>query len=183
MKELKITQTQEWIIDALLSLMKDKHYREITVSEIVSEAHIGRRTFYRYFKTKDDILLLYCHAIMQDLAHIILDKNNMTLYSVSLSYFECLNQYLDFLRLMQQSEMLYFIGDKLPEFMANVAVMTGHVMPNQIAATERRQDHYYYAFYFDIGGYWSITTLWLKKEPRETPEEMAKMIVEVIYKR
>jgi AcrR family transcriptional regulator len=179
MEKLAITRTQEWIIEALLLLMHKKNYREITVIDIVSQAHIGRRTFYRYFKTKDDILLLHCNSILKDFADFILSKDEMTLYSVSLSYFEFCNKHLDFFKLLQRSEILYFFGDRLPEFMAHVAVITGHVLPEQIEAT---QNNYYYAFYFDMGGYWSITTLWLKKEQRETPEEMANMIVNIIYR-
>ena len=165
---------QQWITDALLLLMSKKNYRDISIVDIVSEAHIGRRTFYRHFKAKDDILLLYCQIILQDFAHYILCKEEMTLYSVSLSYFEFCKQHLDFLKLLQQSDMLHFIGDRLPEFMSDVAIMVGHVLPEQIAATHKRQDIYYYAFYFDMGGYWNITTLWLKKIQRETPEEMEK---------
>ncbi|WP_420022605.1 TetR/AcrR family transcriptional regulator [Clostridium intestinale] len=58
MGEITCTQTQEWIISALLSLMNKKNYREITIVDIVSEAHIGRRTFYRNFRSQKCYILL-----------------------------------------------------------------------------------------------------------------------------
>lgn len=183
MGEITCTQTQEWIISALLSLMNKKNYREITIVDIVSEAHIGRRTFYRYFRSKDDILLLYSNVIMKDFAEIILSKNEMTLYSVSLSYFEFWNKHLDLLILLRKSNMLYFIGDRLPELMVKVAVMVEHSNPDEVAFTKDNQDSYYYAHFFNIGGYWSITTRWLEKEHRESPEEMAKIIEEIVYRK
>lgn len=176
------TQMQEWITNALLLLMSKKNYKNISVVDIVAEAHIGRRTFYRHFKTKDEILLLYCQTILQDFAHFILCKKELTLYSVSLSYFEFCQKHFDFLKLLQQSNMLHFIGDRLPDFLSEVAIMIGHVLPEQVTATYEKQDIYYYAYYFDMGGYWNITTLWLKKNQPEPPEEMAKMIVDIIYR-
>ncbi|GMQ57484.1 TetR/AcrR family transcriptional regulator [Vallitalea sediminicola] len=182
MKEITINQTQEWIISALLELMDKKNYREITIVDIASKAHISRRTFYRHFKTKDDILVIYCNVILKDFAQNIRSKDEMTVYTVSLSYFEFWNQHLDFLKLLRKSDMLYFVGDRLPEFMAYVAVLVDHLSLDQIDETRIQQDKYYYAHYFNIGGYWSITTLWMDKEQRETPEQMATIMEKIIFR-
>ena len=53
-------QTRRWIIEALLELLKHKDYHDITVSQIVDKAKLGRRTFYRYFKTKDEVIEYLC---------------------------------------------------------------------------------------------------------------------------
>lgn len=49
-------QSSEWIYVALEELMKEKEYTEITVTDIVNKANIGRTTFYRNFDTVDDVL-------------------------------------------------------------------------------------------------------------------------------
>lgn len=49
-------QSQHMIADALFSLMKRKHFQQITVTEICQEAAIGRKTFYRNFDTKEDVV-------------------------------------------------------------------------------------------------------------------------------
>jgi AcrR family transcriptional regulator len=41
----------------LLDLMRTRHYEEITVSEICNHLHIPRKSFYRYFSSKDGALL------------------------------------------------------------------------------------------------------------------------------
>ena len=48
--------SQSQIQQALLSLMKKTPYAEITVKEILYEAKIARKTFYRNFISKDDAL-------------------------------------------------------------------------------------------------------------------------------
>ena len=52
---------QREIERTLLRLMLDKHYDDITVSEICLEANIPRKTFYRYFDGKEGVkqALLY----------------------------------------------------------------------------------------------------------------------------
>lgn len=47
------------VIQALLLLVKDKKLEDITISDIVAKAGIGRGTFYRHFKDKDDIISTY----------------------------------------------------------------------------------------------------------------------------
>lgn len=44
------------IADALFSLMKRKPFSQITVTEICEEAAIGRKTFYRNFELREDVI-------------------------------------------------------------------------------------------------------------------------------
>lgn len=44
------------ITDALFSLMKRKPFQQITVTEICEEAAIGRKTFYRNFELREDVI-------------------------------------------------------------------------------------------------------------------------------
>ncbi|MBQ4270496.1 MAG: TetR/AcrR family transcriptional regulator, partial [Clostridiales bacterium] len=44
------------IQDALLKLMEIYPYQEISVKQIILETSLARRTFYRNFNSKDDVL-------------------------------------------------------------------------------------------------------------------------------
>lgn len=50
-------QTKKWIMEALLMLLTKKEYQDITISQIADKANLGRRTFYRYFQTKDHVMM------------------------------------------------------------------------------------------------------------------------------
>lgn len=44
------------IVDAAFELFQRQGYRETTIDQIVSSARVGRRTFFRYFPTKEAVL-------------------------------------------------------------------------------------------------------------------------------
>lgn len=52
-------QSQQWIINSLLDLMKEKEYQQITIRDICKKADLSRQTFYNIFEQKEDILR-YC---------------------------------------------------------------------------------------------------------------------------
>ncbi len=59
-------KTREAIFKAFCELLSKQKYQQITVSEIIERANIGRATFYAHFETKDFLLKelceeLFCH--------------------------------------------------------------------------------------------------------------------------
>jgi len=56
-RELQIKWTRESLWDALVSLIAERSYNVITVSDIVARAKINRATFYRYYEDKDDLFV------------------------------------------------------------------------------------------------------------------------------
>jgi len=48
-------QSREWLTNALLVLMEEKEFKNISITEIATKADLSRRTFYRIFETKEDM--------------------------------------------------------------------------------------------------------------------------------
>ncbi len=51
--------TRHYIVQALFKLMNEYVYEKISVTDIAVKAGVGRATFYRYFKSKEDVINFY----------------------------------------------------------------------------------------------------------------------------
>ena len=51
--------TRHYIVQALFRLMDEYAYEKISVTDIARKAGVGRATFYRYFKSKEEVIAYY----------------------------------------------------------------------------------------------------------------------------
>lgn len=51
--------TANKIVGAFITLLNSKNFADITVRDICNQANVGRATFYRYFKRKENVILYY----------------------------------------------------------------------------------------------------------------------------
>lgn len=60
-----VSYTQSHITDALLKLMEKQNFEDISITEIVNEAGVGRASFYRSFTSKEDVLKKYILRLLK----------------------------------------------------------------------------------------------------------------------
>jgi AcrR family transcriptional regulator len=53
----RILRTRDTLGDALIALMHEKNFDEITVQDVLDRAGVGRSTFYVHYRDKDDLFL------------------------------------------------------------------------------------------------------------------------------
>lgn len=63
----RIIKTKKQLTNSLLSLLKEKKIKDITVLELCKEANINRTTFYKYYKDIDDLLLKIEESLLIEL--------------------------------------------------------------------------------------------------------------------
>ena len=79
--------TKELIRDTLQKLLEEKDYAEISMKEIAKSANVGRRTLYRYFGTKDDIVRFMADSVMDEFADALLLQGAKGLKETTNIYF------------------------------------------------------------------------------------------------
>lgn len=70
-RERKRRETRQRIVDAGLKLFASNGYEATTLDAIAAEAGISRRTFFHYFKSKDEILISMQSGLGEQLAAAI----------------------------------------------------------------------------------------------------------------
>lgn len=170
-------QTRLLIINSLLELLKKRDYSSITINMIVNRANLGRRTFYRYFKTKDDTMEYIVELLMDQFSKTLQNNHASDLEKVTISYFQFWEQYIDILLLLKKTHILYFIEKNFEELIMNFAKKVKHI-PNDVSIDKSTElyEKYHYEFSIKLAGFWKATLIWCEETPRKTPEEIAKII-------
>lgn len=172
---LPLNRAQKHYIGSLLSMMDKKQYSDITVQEISEKAGYNRRTYYRYFNSKEDILRLYCSHILGEMADMMQHEESLTFQSGIIAYFSFWKNHIDFLKLLQKNSLLHFLEDEQDNlFYHHVGVFVQPEIPQQLELASPLSK---YAFYFTSGGLWNTLVYWIKEEPQRTPTEIAEFIL------
>ena len=56
-EDRRIQRTRKLLQEALLALILEKGYEEVTVQDVIDRANVGRSTFYAHFQDKEGLLL------------------------------------------------------------------------------------------------------------------------------
>lgn len=103
------------IKDALLQLMKNHNFTEITVAEICAWADIARSTFYNHFETKEDVILWTSQSIVIEYLDNYICINDKWVESVIYYFFEQSYKYKDYLSLLSKHKLFYIHREALLE--------------------------------------------------------------------
>src|ERR671911_1637708 len=74
LRERKKARTHEAIVDAALDLFERKGYEATTVEDIAAAADVSPRTFFRYFDSKQDVVLAKNNLEAEGLGDLIIAR-------------------------------------------------------------------------------------------------------------
>jgi AcrR family transcriptional regulator len=72
--ERKRQLVRDELMDAALKLLADRGFEETTIDQIVAAAGVSRRTFFRYFRSKEDVIIEFLGGLGQKLAGALADR-------------------------------------------------------------------------------------------------------------
>lgn len=170
-----LNRAQSHFIQALFALMAEESYAQITVSELAQRAQYDRRTFYRYFKTKEDVLYLYCATLLREMASAMSGRGPLTPHSGFLSYFEFWCRHRDFLLLLERHDLLSALSEKQDQLLyQNVGLLVHDGLPGKL---NENSEFSQYAYYFTLGGLWASAVLWVRTGMKQTPEQLTQHVI------
>lgn len=172
--EKEAGQIEQWMMEALLTLMTKKKYGDIRVREISDEAKLARCTFYRYYTSKDELLLRCCRVQASKLAARMRQENYYTFFGVSIAYFSFFLEERAFFELLRKNDLLYFFLRSYDELMFDVARAVKQENHEKDSADFSRKVHAH--FLYGMHGLWGIADSWLRNGCQESPEELAQYI-------
>lgn len=164
-------QSQRWIIQALLGLLEKTEYDKISVSQICRKADLDRRTFYRNFVSKNDVLEQYISLLGEEYIKMYAAIDNPSNYVAAKIFFEFWSQHLYFIRNIKKCGLSDFIFQQFERFTKeHIELLIGdNVLKLSIE----------YVFAYRIGGFWNVMLTWATSDVMLSPEEMASIISQI----
>ncbi|MBS6800128.1 MAG: TetR/AcrR family transcriptional regulator [Firmicutes bacterium] len=172
--EKETGQIEEWMMDALLALLKKKNYEDIRIKEISDQAQLVRCTFYRYYTSKDELLLRCCRVRARRLAERMRQENYYSFYGVSVAYFSFFLEERAFFDLLRKNDLLYFFLRSYDNLMFDVARAVKR--ENHEKGIEDFSQKVRFHFLYGLHGLWGIADHWLRSGCLESPVELAQYV-------
>lgn len=175
----RMKQTKDSIAESLVSLIENNNYDEITIQEVASGCNISRRTIYRHFRTKDEILSYSFRSCLIKLADYISLQDTKDLHKLCLTYFKFWEENIDRLIMMNDAGVLFRFGS---EFDSLVSVIADRMLSRASSAPLSPEEisMFRYKFAYETAGFWQITEIWSQEQPRRSAEEMAEIMVKIV---
>lgn len=163
-------RSQKEITDALLVLMKEHPYNEITVKQILLESKLARKTFYRNFESKDDVLFSLLRRNLEDYFDIVNNARGSVLDTI----FEFADKKRELLMLLDKNNMLYVVLQGLNLFSV-VMLDNQNKELNPFSKLFDGLDREYLVA-LNIGAVWNVISTWVHRGMDQSPEAVKKTI-------
>lgn len=167
-------QSKLWMEDALLKLMQTENYQEITIQEITGNAGLSRRTFYRNYSSKDEILEGCFYKIWLEYESLIRQQIDLTLPNIARIFFTVMKKHFDFLSLVNHHHLLPIFLSKVDDLLPSAFdEAKGKNMPFPKESIQ-------YALTFSTGGFMRILIRWLNDSVQKSPEEISAIVKDFV---
>lgn len=171
-------QSKRWIMESLIELMNKKTFQEITISELTAHADLGRRTFYRNFTSKEDVLESYFKNLIQEFMEYLSTHEILTPKICLYQIFRLCSDNKTFLTGLNKSKMLGFLLDEWNVLLPNIHEMMIDKIPN--FPNQYNEVALAYTLSFNTGGVWNVVSKWISSDMKQTPEEMTTIVMDLI---
>ena len=171
-RQAQIDCSRECIVGAYSQLIAKKSDEKITISAICSTAGVGRQTFYRHFRSKKDVFTYQMNHGYEMYREQILKmpRESLTMEVLLVEAFKFWKQHQTVLNPLAQSE------DLSHWFMEMFARVWRRIAREFLPVSRSSQ----YDIEFQIAGINGVFLHWLKRDMKESPTEIAKLIVNLL---
>lgn len=152
-----------YMATALLELMLERDYAKISIGEIAKKAGVDRSSYYRHFKSKEDIISFFFDMVLKESldGYTNLSSIDFTLYIHSI--------YTAFFNYRKEILIIHY---------ANLSFLLLDVLSKRFQFSELAKDFplsKQYELSYIIGGIYNNLIFWMSRDMKETPDELTEI--------
>ncbi len=178
----RIVRTRLAVREALVTLIREKGFDALSVTDIAERANINRGTFYLHYKDKFDLLEQTETEILEELQQIFLSVNTLTvedfnstdqLLRLAVTLLEYVKEHADLMHAILGLQGNYSFITRLRSLVEQnleIEALLGLNADNFIVPQE-------YLISYILHAHLGVLQSWLENECKELPEEMARILL------
>lgn len=167
----RILKTQEALKKAVIELMTEKSFDEITIQDLSDRANVSRGTIYLHYHDKYDLLDKLIEAHMNELREICLSSADLEYVEAELLWFEYFERHYLFFSTMLASKGAPFFRIRFLELVISV-------LQEDSCQTKGRNEEFHTDLVIEFFGsaIVGIVEWWFKNEKPYSPQVMAEQV-------
>ena len=165
--------TKESIFTALMILMEENNFKEISISEIAKKAGVSRMAFYRNYNVVEDIITSYINEFFEEYSKQILSFEIHDNYESVRLFFAYFRNHDQFINNLINSDLTNLLLEKGVEYFHSLSQET--VCEKLYSPIKER-----YIIEFKAGGLFKVLIEWVKSGMKENDEDMSELVCDII---
>lgn len=172
-EDRRIMLTKRLLKEALIEMLKEKDIYHISIRELCERADVNRSTFYKHYGSQFDLLADMENDLLDFVAEAVSNymEDPAKIVTMVCRYLE---KNIEFARLIINNNIDPAFAQKL---FAMESIKTAALKKFY---RNKQEDELEYIYSFLTYGAFRMVCVWLNKENRETPEEFARLINQLL---
>ena len=172
-EDRRTAMTKRMLKEALTEILRETDIYHVSIRELCEKADVNRTTFYKYYGSQFDLLTDMENDLLSFLSKTISEHvtNTEKIIETACEYLE---KHYEFVRLIINNN----VDPLFPQKLFSLDAMRG-VTLNEFYGKHDETTIEYLFNYITYGAY-RVICLWLCKEQRESPEQIAKLLASFI---
>ena len=172
-EDRRVTMTKRLLKDALTEMLRKEDIYHVSIRELCERADVNRTTFYKYYGNQFDLLADMENDLLVFLSDTIreYETNPVKIIETTCAHME---DHLEFGRLIVNNN----VDPLFPQKLFSLEILRENVLKNYANTPDAAMQEYLFN-YVTYGAY-RLFCVWLNKEQRESPEEIAQLLVRLI---
>lgn len=172
-EDRRVTMTRRMLKEALTEMLRETDIYHVSIRELCQRADINRTTFYKYYGSQFDLLTDMENDLLIFISNTIREyaDDPVKIIETACEYME---NHLEFCRLIINNN----VDPLFPQRLFSLPEMRETVLTRCSGQEDGPMQEY--LFHFITYGAYRILSMWVNKEQREPPEEIAHLLMRMI---
>lgn len=115
-------RSMKWLSDALLELLTNEKYNQITIRQICQKADLSRQTFYKIFESKEEVMQYHFSIMFQEFSRKCDLSQNITLSKIVHAFFSFFYEQRNFIRILITNNMVFLLEQQFEVYLQKISL-------------------------------------------------------------